>query len=119
MNEINNKDVSLASPEFLGSQTPSNPAVSPAAGKGIQAKSVPREQIAGTDAVDTPKEAAIQAGLHTPNERDQIAQMTDQDSVSGQNADPMIAQAAEDAKTNLKDTSKALETDRAYAKLRD
>jgi len=57
--------------------------------------------------------------LQTPNERDQTLPMTNQTGPTAPNADPVIEQAAVDAKTNLKDTSKAMETDRAYAKLRD
>ena len=82
-------------------------------------RSKTRSQPTHTSPHDTAKDKSIQADLHTPNERDQTTSMTGQDDATEDNADPMIAQAAVDAQTDLKDTSKALETDRAYAKLRD
>ena len=96
-------------------------AASPAAGKGMTDRSQRREEPARAGHHDTMKEGALEAGLHIPHERDQITRMTDQtDEKTSSNADPLIAQAAEDAQAGSKqDTSRALETDRSYAKLRD
>lgn len=103
----------------LDSQQNASPVVAPAAGKGLLDRSKTRSQPAPTGPHDTAKDKSLQADLQTPNERDQITSMTGLGNATEDNADPMIAQAAVDAQTNLKDTSKAMETDRAYAKLRD
>ena len=101
------------------SEQNTSPEIAPAAGKGMQDRGAMRQQSAKIGPHDTAKDHAIQAGLLTPNERDQSIQTAVQNSATEDNADPVIAQAAVDAKTDIKDTSKALETDRAYAKLRD
>ncbi len=83
----------------------------PAAGRGIAAKTEPRQQ-AGSDQPDTHEDDAGESNLQLPHERDQASDMT-----SGETS-PLMEQARRDEADGLKDTSKAVELDRAYKKLR-
>ncbi len=58
----------------------------------------------------TPKDAAVEASLELPSDRDQSTGMT------AAAPDPKVKQAATDLKRGLSDTSKAAETDKAYQK---
>ena len=60
----------------------------------------------------TPHDATEEAHLRMPNERDESVDMTNDV------PDPMIEQAAADVARGLQDTSKAVELDRAYKKLK-
>jgi hypothetical protein len=60
----------------------------------------------------TPHDAAIEAQLKMPNERDESVEMT------AAEPDPVIVQAAADVAHGLQDTSKGVELDRAYKKLK-
>ena len=60
----------------------------------------------------TPRDAVDEAQLKLPNERDESVEIT------AKVPDPMIEQAAVDVKRGLQDTSKAVETDKAYKKLK-
>ena len=57
------------------------------------------------------RDESVKASLELPHERDQAQDMT------SPQPDPVIEQAAKDIDNGLKDTSKALETDRTYKKL--
>lgn len=58
----------------------------------------------------TPQDAAVEASLELPSDRDQSADMT------AAEPDPLVQQAAQDLARGLSDTSKAAETDKAYQK---
>lgn len=58
----------------------------------------------------TPQDAAVEASLELPSDRDQSSDMT------AATPDPLVQQAAEDLARGLSDTSKAAETDKAYQK---
>ena len=60
----------------------------------------------------TPRDAAVEAQLKMPNERDESVDMTPDV------PDPMIEQAAVDVARGLQDTSKGAELNRAYKKLK-
>lgn len=60
----------------------------------------------------TPRDAAVEANLKMPNERDESVAMTLDE------PDPVIEQAAVDVARGLKDTSKGAELNRAYTKLK-
>ena len=60
----------------------------------------------------TPQDAAVEAQLKMPNERDESVDMTPDV------PDPMIEQAAVDVARGLQDTSKGAELNRAYIKLK-
>ena len=60
----------------------------------------------------TPRDAAVEAKLKMPNERDESLDMTPDAS------DPVIEQAAADVARGLQDTSKGEELNRAYKKLK-
>ena len=60
----------------------------------------------------TPRDAAVEAKLQMPNERDESVDMTPEA------PDPMIEQAALDVARGLQDTSKGAELNRAYTKLK-
>jgi hypothetical protein len=60
----------------------------------------------------TPRDAAVEAKLQMPNERDESVAMTLDE------PDPVIEQAAVDVARGLKDTSKGAELNRAYNKLK-
>lgn len=82
----------------------------PAAGKGMPAKEArdPPSSRAGRQI--TPQDAAVEASLELPSDRDQSSDMT------AAEPDPLVQQAAIDLEHGLSDTSKAAETDRAYQK---
>lgn len=90
--------------------SPANTPAQPAAGKGMPAQDPqPQKPLAGRQ--PDLKDASVEASLELPRDRDEARDMT-----SGQTS-PLIEQAAQDVKDGLKDTSKALETNRAYKKL--
>lgn len=60
----------------------------------------------------TPKDAAVEASLELPSDRDQSSDMT------AEQPDPQVRQAAEDLQRGITDTSKGVETDKAYQKLK-
>ena len=60
----------------------------------------------------TPHDAAVEAQLKMPHERDESVDMT------AEAPDPMIEQAAVDVARGLQDTSKGAELNRAYQKLK-
>ena len=60
----------------------------------------------------TPRDAAVEATLKMPNERDESLDMTPDA------PDPLIEQAAADVARGLQDTSKGAELNRAYKKLK-
>ena len=60
----------------------------------------------------TPRDAAVEANLKMPNERDESVDMTPDV------PDPVIEQAALDVARGLQDTSKGAELNRAYKKLK-
>jgi hypothetical protein len=60
----------------------------------------------------TPHDAAVEAKLQMPNERDESVAMTLDE------PDPVMEQAAVDVARGLKDTSKGAELNRAYSKLK-
>ena len=82
----------------LKTPTPSNPA--------------PPAQRARVGKPPTPRDAAVEANLKMPNERDESVDMTPD------TPDPMIEQAAVDVARGLQDTSKGAELNRAYKKLK-
>ena len=90
--------------------TPSNRPDQPVAGKGEPAKT-PLEQRSQPGKHLDFKDESVKTSLELPHERDQAKDMT------SQQPDPLMEQAAKDIANNLKDTSKALETDRTYKKL--
>ena len=90
--------------------TPSNRPDQPAAGKGKPAKT-PMGQRSQPGKQQDFKDESVKTSLQLPHDRDQAQDMT-----SAQ-PDPLIEQAAKDIDNGLKDTSKALETDRTYKKL--
>lgn len=59
-----------------------------------------------------PRDVLSDSSMALPHERDQWTDMTND------TPDPIIEQASRDVKNGLKDTSKGLETDQAYEKLR-
>ena len=60
----------------------------------------------------TPHDAAVEAKLQMPNERDESVAMT------ADAPDPVIEQAAVDVARGLQDTSNGAELNRAYTKLK-
>ena len=71
----------------------------------------PREpQSSQTNRQITPKDAAVEASLELPSDRDQSSDMT------AAEPDPLVQQAAIDLARGLSDTSKGAETDKAYQK---
>ena len=82
------------------------------AGKGMPARTpLPQRARAGKQA--TPADSSAESSMALPHERDQSPDMT------GDAVPPEVAQAAHDLKRGIKDTSKGLEMDQAYKKLRD
>ena len=81
-------------------------------GKGMPSQTPP----AGGGQLGTsehePRDASDESNMGLPHERDQWTDMT------SETPDPMIEQANKDVNNGLKDTSKAAETDKAYAKFR-
>lgn len=72
----------------------------------------PRTQRARPGKPPTPHDAAVDAKLNMPNERDEAVDMT------ATSPDPVMKQAAADVKRGLQDTSKGVELNRAYKKLK-
>ena len=90
---------------------PVNTPDQPAAGKGQPAREQqPQKPMLGRQ--PDFKDGSTEQTLELPRDRDEAKDMT-----SGQNS-PLIKQAAADVNDGLQDTSKALETDKAYEKLR-
>ncbi|MGV8805157.1 MAG: hypothetical protein ACWA6Y_09360 [Polaromonas sp.] len=83
----------------------------PAAGKGIPART-PQPQGPQTDKHPSLSDHADETSLQMPHERDQNSNMT-----SDAKPEPRIKQAAQDLEQGRKDTSKAMEMDKAYKKL--
>ena len=82
----------------------------PATGKGMPAKDPREPETSQVGRQITPKDAAVEASLELPSDRDQSADMT------AAAPDPLVQQAAKDLKRGLSDTSKGAETDKAYQK---
>ena len=80
-------------------------------GKGMLTKRVraDRERVGPAQ---TLHDAAVEASLELPHERDQITDMT------ADQPDPTIKQAQRDVDAGLKDTSKSTEMDSTYQKLK-
>lgn len=72
----------------------------------------PATQRARVGKPPTLRDAAVEAKLQMPNERDESIAMT------ADAPDPVIEQAAVDVARGLQDTSKAAELDRTYKKLK-
>ena len=83
---------------------------SPIAGKGMPAKDAREPHSSQAGRQITPKDAAVEASLELPSDRDQSTDMT------AATPDPLIQQAAIDLQRGLSDTSKGAETDKAYQK---
>ena len=84
--------------------------VTQAAGKGMPSKDAREPQSSQAGRQITPQDAAVEASLELPSDRDQSSDMT------AATPDPLVQQAAEDLARGLSDTSKAAETDKAYQK---
>lgn len=82
----------------------------PAAGKGEPAKT-PLGQRSQPGKQQDARDESVKTSLELPHDRDQAKDMT------RQQPDALIDQAAKDLGKGIKDTSKAIETDRAYKKL--
>ena len=80
-------------------------------GKGMPPKT-PQDNGPVVDKAQTPQDASVESSLAMPHERDQSTDMT------AEAVDPIIKQAARDIDCGRKDTSKAIEADRAYQKLK-
>ena len=76
------------------------------------AKPPPPTQSARVGKPPTPRDAAVEANLKMPNERDESVDMTPEA------PDPVIEQAAVDVARGLQDTSKGAELNQAYKKLK-
>ena len=72
----------------------------------------PPTQHAKVGKPPTPHDAALEAQLKMPHERDESVDMTPEA------PDPVIEQAAVDVARGLQDTSKGAELNRAYKKLK-
>ena len=72
----------------------------------------PPTQRARVGKPTTPRDAAVEANLKMPNERDESVDMTPEA------PDPVIEQAAVDVARGLRDTSKGAELNQAYKKLK-
>ena len=72
----------------------------------------PPTQCAKVGKPPTPHDAAVEAQLKMPHERDESLDMTPDV------PDPMIEQAAVDVARGLQDTSKAVELNTAYKRLK-
>ena len=81
------------------------------AGKGMPTKQ-PKPDQAMVDLAPSPHDAAVEASLSLPHERDQSTDMT------ADAPDAVVQQAQRDLKRSLQDTSKAPEMNRAYSKLK-
>ena len=82
----------------------------PAAGKGMPARDAREPESGQAGRQITPQDAAVEASLELPSDRDQSSEMT------AAAPDPKVEQAATDLKRGLSDTSKGAETDKAYQK---
>ena len=103
-------DVPASKPEDAAPKTPYKDTAA-LAGKGMLAKKPLQDRP--LDALSrTPHDAAVEASLRLPHERDESTDMT-QDT-----PDPMIEQARQDVKNGMQDTSKGLEMNQAYKKLK-
>ena len=80
-------------------------------GKGMPAKLVQADR-ARVGPAQTPHDAAVEASLALPHERDQSTDMTPDA------PDALVQQAQRDIKRGLQDTSKGPEMNRAYSKLK-
>ena len=80
-------------------------------GKGMPAKLAQADR-ARVAAAQTPHDAAVEASLALPHERDQSTNMT------AEQPNPTIEQAQRDVDRGLKDTSKSPEMDKTYKKLK-
>ena len=80
-------------------------------GKGMPAKLAQADR-ARVGPAQTPHDAAVEASLALPHERDQSTDMT------AEQPNPTIEQAHRDVAGGLKDTSKGTEMDHAYKKLK-
>ena len=80
-------------------------------GKGMPTKRV-RADRKRVGPAQTLHDAAVEASLELPHERDQITDMT------ANKPDPTIKQAQRDVDRGLKDTSKSVEMDSTYRKLK-
>ncbi len=80
-------------------------------GKGMPTKRA-RSDRERTGAAQTFRDAAVEASLELPHERDQVTDMT------ADKPDPTIKQAQRDVERGLKDTSKSTEMDNTYKKLK-
>ena len=89
--------------------TPSNAPDQPAAGKGKPSKT-PLGQGRQVDKQQNLKDESVKGSLELPHDRDQASDMT------SHQPDPVIDQAAKDVASGKQDTSRAVETDRAYKK---
>ena len=96
-------------PNTNPASTMSNTPDQPAAGKGEPSKT-PLGQGPQVDKKQTLKDESVKSSLELPHDRDQARDMTHPQ------PDPVIEQAAKDVASGKQDTSRALETDRAYKK---
>lgn len=78
-------------------------------GKGMPSKT-PQDNGTRVGKAPTQRDASVESSLAMPHERDQSTDMTPA------TPDPKIRQAERDVNSGKQDTSKALETDRAYQK---
>lgn len=90
---------------------PTDPTQTAKAGKGMPAKLAQADR-ARVGTAQTLHDAAVEASLALPHERDQSTDMT------AEQPNPTIEQAQRDVDRGLKDTSKSPEMDRAYKKLK-
>ena len=79
-------------------------------------RSQPPAQRARVGKPPTPRDAAIEAKLQMPNERDESVDGSA--TITADAPDPVIEQAAVDVARGLQDTSKGAEMNRAYTKLK-
>ena len=82
-----------------------------ATGKGMAAR-LPQEDRTRVGAPLTQHDASVEASLALPHERDQSTDMT------ASKPDPLIEQAQRDVNSGIKDTSKSVEMNSAYKKLK-
>lgn len=83
--------------------------------KRKSSSSVPPQPTARSASIGKPQtlqDTAVEAKLKMPNERDESVDMT------ADEPDPVIEQAAVDVARGLQDTSKGVELNRAYTKLK-
>ena len=90
----------------------SKPISEPISEPTSKTQSTPPKQAARVGKPLTPSDAADEAQLKTPNERDESVAMTTA------KPDPIIKQAADDVARGLQDTSSGLQTNAAYKQLK-